>query len=283
MTIGICGAGTMGRGIAIACMNKNIPCIVFEPHEAVRSSALSLIHSSFGTLVAKGKMTQDQAETALSLCSVVDSITELRSCSMVIEAIIEQSEAKRELFHQLESIVADECVLATNTSSISIASIARHLRIPQRFVGLHFFNPANIMKLVEIIPGPQTSEQTMKSSVAFAITLGKSPAIAKDVPGFIVNRVARNYYNESQRIVTEGGASIEQVDAIMKSAGFKMGPFELMDLIGVDVNLAVTKSMFEQYFFEPRFQPSGMQQYYVDAGLHGKKSGRGFYDYTSGQ
>ena len=195
---------------------------------------------------------------------------------MVIEAIAERLDIKHTLYRSLESVLAPTAILASNTSSISIAALARCLQDPSRFVGLHFFNPAHIMKLVEVIKGPRTSQKVVEVCVDFATGLGKVPVVAADAPGFIVNRIARNYYNESQRIVMEGASSIEQVDTLMKGLGFRMGPFELMDLIGVDVNLDVTKSQWEQFFHEPRFTPSLLQQQYVDAGLHGKKSGGGF-------
>lgn len=280
MRIGICGAGTMGRGIAIATAQAGIECRIFDPSTKVMDACMTAISDTFNKAVQKQKMSAEEADEALVRCNASTSLSEMADCDLVIEAIVELPDAKNTLFRELESIVTDNCILATNTSSIAIASLSRHLRCPQRFIGLHFFNPANIMKLVEIIRAPQTTDDVVKIATEFSIHLGKSPAIARDVPGFIVNRVARNFYNESQRIVTEGAATITQVDTIMKSAGFKMGPFELMDLIGVDVNLSVTKSMYEQYFYEPRFQPSGLQQYYVDAGLHGRKTGRGFYDYT---
>lgn len=279
MIIGICGAGTMGRGIAIAGAQSGIDCIVYDPSEDVRTRCQTAFKEHFERAVSKKKMSEDEASAAIARCTFVDSLSLLHPCSIVVEAIIELAEVKSALFNDLEDVVPEDCILATNTSSIAIASLSRNLRIPGRFIGLHFFNPANVMKLVEVIPAPQTTVEVVKAATDFALRLGKSPAIARDVPGFIVNRVARNFYNESQRIVTEGAATFLQVDTIMKAAGFKMGPFELMDLIGVDVNLSVTKSMYEQYFHEPRFQPSGLQQYYVDAGLHGRKTGKGFYDY----
>jgi len=170
--------------------------------------------------------------------------------------------------------------LATNTSSIAITALTASLQHPERFVGLHFFNPAHIMKLVEVIKGQRTAQSVVDDAFAFAKSLGKSPVVASDVPGFIVNRVARNFYNEPQRIVMERCATIEQVDTLMTSLGFKMGPFQLMDLIGVDVNLDVTTSQWQQFYNEPRFAPSLLQRQYVDAGNHGRKSGHGFYDYS---
>jgi 3-hydroxybutyryl-CoA dehydrogenase len=204
----------------------------------------------------------------------------LRPCGIVIEAIIEQADIKRSLYEALEGIVPLETLIASNTSSISITALAASMRYPERFAGLHFFNPAHIMKLVEVISGMKTAPATISALTTFAETLGKTPVEAKDVPGFIVNRVARNYYLEAMRIAMEGGATIPQIDGLMRSVGFKMGPFELVDLIGVDVNFAVTMSVWEQYFREPRFAPALLQKEYVDAGLWGKKSGEGFYRYN---
>lgn len=281
MILGVCGSGTMGRGIVIAAAQAGIPCIVYEPIPEFNEKSRAFLNDHFRKAIEKKKMIEQDALEAMERITFAAELSAMSICTIVVEAIIEDPQTKVELFQSLEIICSDDCILATNTSSISIASLARHLKRPEMFVGLHFFNPAHIMKLVEVIRGPRTAEHVIQRATQLAQTMGKSPAIARDVPGFIVNRVARNYYNESQRIVTEGGAGIEQVDTIMKAAGFKMGPFELMDLIGVDVNLSVTKSMYEQYFYEPRFQPSGLQQYYVDAGLHGRKTGRGFYDYST--
>lgn len=281
MKVSICGAGTMGRGIAIVCAQSGCETVLYDVNPAALEKAVHAIHTSFDSSVAKQRMTAGDAEKAKEKIIAATTIDPMKGSDFIIEAIIEQLDAKTDFFKVVEAEIADgTTILASNTSSISINSIARELQRPEQFIGLHFFNPANIMKLVEIINGVRTSSETLQRSVAFAKQLGKTPAVAKDVPGFIVNRVARNYYNEAQRIVTESAASIQQVDVVMKSLGFKMGPFELMDLIGVDVNLDVTKSISAQYFNEPRFQPSVLQQQYVDAGLHGKKTGRGFYDYT---
>ncbi len=281
MVIGICGAGTMGKGIAVASLQAGHHCVVFDLNDELVQSCHGFVRKQMEIAVSKSKMTESAMNDSLGRLSTTIQVSDLSGCDIVIEAIVERSDAKDHLFAELEKVVSASCILATNTSSIAVASLARKLTNPSRFIGLHFFNPAHIMKLVEIIPCPGTSELCLAQSLLFIKELGKSPAVAKDVPGFIVNRVARNYYNESQRIVSEGGANIRQVDAIIKAHGFKMGPFELMDLIGVDVNLDVTKSMYQQYFFEPRFQPSLLQQQYVDAGLHGRKSGRGFYDYRT--
>lgn len=276
MTIGICGAGTMGRGIAIASLSSGHSVILFDLSSDALAAAVRYVQDQLSKAVEKGKLTQERFESASAAISSSTDVAALRPSDMVIEAIAERLDIKHTLYRSLESVLAPTAILASNTSSISIAALARCLQDPSRFVGLHFFNPAHIMKLVEVIKGPRTSQKVVEVCVDFATGLGKVPVVAADAPGFIVNRIARNYYNESQRIVMEGASSIEQVDTLMKGLGFRMGPFELMDLIGVDVNLDVTKSQWEQFFHEPRFTPSLLQQQYVDAGLHGKKSDGGF-------
>lgn len=281
MNIGIVGAGTMGRGIAVACLSSSHTVVLVDVQQPALDNATASILSSLQGAVDRGKLPADVVDVAQSSLTTSTSLSGLSNCDLVIEAIAERLDIKNAVFQELEPLVAPSCIIASNTSSISITALARVLKDPTRFVGLHFFNPANIMKLVEVIEGRRTSSDVVQTCVAFAKGLGKTPVVARDVPGFIVNRVARNFYNESQRIVMEGAASIEQVDRHIKSLGFRMGPFELMDLIGVDVNLDVTTSQWEQFYLEPRFQPSLLQRQYVDGGLHGKKSGRGFYDYES--
>lgn len=276
MIIGICGAGTMGRGIAIASLSAGHSVVLVDLSSDALDAAVQYVRDQLSKSVEKGKLTESQYDSATSSISSSTEATALGSADIVIEAIAERLDVKHALFRELEKVVTTTAILATNTSSISIASLARCLNDPSRFVGLHFFNPAHIMKLVEVIKGPRTSTLVVDACVDFAKGLGKVPVVAADAPGFIVNRIARNYYNESQRIVMEGASSIEQVDLLMRGLGFRMGPFELMDLIGVDVNQDVTKSQWEQFFHEPRFTPSLLQQQYVDAGLHGKKSGGGF-------
>jgi 3-hydroxybutyryl-CoA dehydrogenase len=231
-------------------------------------------------IVAKGKLSTDDVEEMLNQCIISNHLTDMLSCDIVIEAIIEKREPKEELFRLLEKILMNDTIIATNTSSISISQLALGLKHPERFVGIHFFNPAHIMKLIEVIPGAKTSENTLRSTYAFIQQLGKTAVLAKDVPGFIVNRVARNFYNESLRIVQEQVADVETVDKLITAQGFKMGPFELMDLIGVDTNFAVTTSIWEQYFYDPRYAPSTLQREYVMAGKHGIKTGEGFYRYN---
>ncbi len=276
MIVGICGAGTMGRGIAIASLTAGHSIVLFDIAESAVEAARSNVIEQLRKAVEKGKLSQEALDASSTKLTTSVELASLRNVDIVIEAIAERLDIKHALFSELEKVVGPTAIMASNTSSISIASLARVLSQPARFVGLHFFNPAHIMKLVEVIKGPRTSDEVIQTCVEFAKGLGKTPVVAADAPGFIVNRIARNFYNESQRIVMEGAATIPQVDELIKGLGFKMGPFELMDLIGVDVNLDVTKSQWSQFFHEPRFTPSLLQQQYVDAGLHGKKSGGGF-------
>ena len=276
MIVGICGAGTMGRGIVIASLTAGHSIVLFDIAESAVEAARSNVIEQLRKAVEKGKLSQEALDASSTKLTTSVELASLRNVDIVIEAIAERLDIKHALFSELEKVVGPTAIMASNTSSISIASLARVLSQPARFVGLHFFNPAHIMKLVEVIKGPRTSDEVIQTCVEFAKGLGKTPVVAADAPGFIVNRIARNFYNESQRIVMEGAATIPQVDELIKGLGFKMGPFELMDLIGVDVNLDVTKSQWSQFFHEPRFTPSLLQQQYVDAGLHGKKSGGGF-------
>lgn len=280
MTIGICGSGIMGRGIALACIQNGRPAILYDVNADALDAARQYIDKQLAKGVQRGKLSEADAEQAKKITTYSADLVDFAPCGMVIEAIVEDLGVKQRLFSDLEDIVANDAILATNTSSIAVTSIAVALRHPERFIGMHFFNPAHIMKLVEVIKGAKTSQATVETTVQLAKDLKKSPAVAKDVPGFIVNRVARNFYNEALRICTENAATVAQVDTIMKSAGFKMGPFELMDLIGVDTNFAITQSVWAQYYYEPRFAPALMQHEYVLANLHGRKTGRGFHDYA---
>ena len=281
MIIGICGAGTMGRGIALSSLLAGHHVTITDLSAQAVEAAATYVHGQLQTSVEKGRITAEQRDAMSSALTTSTQLDTLASSDLVIEAIAEKLDIKHALFTALEAICRPDCVLSSNTSSISITALARCLKDPSRFVGLHFFNPAHIMKLVEVISGVLTSPTVVSFAVEYAKGLGKTPVIAKDAPGFIVNRVARNYYNEAQRIVMEGAASVEQTDRCMKALGFKMGPFELMDLIGVDVNLDVTTSMWGQFFYEPRFTPSVLQQQTVNGGMHGRKTGRGFYPYES--
>lgn len=272
----------MGRGIALASLLAGQNIRLFDISDKVLNSAQAYIDSQIQKMSEKGKLSEEAAQKARQSAQYTSDISSLiPDANFIIEAIIEYPEPKQQLFESIENTgLMPDTILATNTSSLSVNVLSRGRKYPDRFVGLHFFNPAHLMKLVEIVKAASTSQDTIEKSTEWAVSLGKSPVIARDVPGFIVNRVARNYYNEAMRIATEGAASPLQIDNIMKSAGFKMGPFELMDLIGNDVNLEVTKSVAAQYFNEPRFTPSLMQQEIVNAGLYGRKTGAGFFDYS---
>jgi 3-hydroxybutyryl-CoA dehydrogenase len=272
MIIGICGSGIMGRGIALAALQSEHAVVLVDQRAEALEEAGSWVSEQLTKAAEKGRMTAAAAQSALTRIQTSTDLVQLNACDLVVEAITERLDAKTDLLSRIEAIIRSDAVLATNTSSIAIAALARSLRDPSRFAGLHFFNPPHIMKLVEVVSGPRTSEHTTRFCVEFAKGLGKTPVVARDVPGFIVNRVARNYYNEAQRIVMEGAATVEQVDASLKGLGFKMGPFELMDLIGVGTNLDVTTSQWQQFFLEPRFQPSLLQRQVVDAGESFTKS-----------
>ena len=281
--VGVVGGGAMGTGIAQVAAASGYKVVIFDARpEAVKASITSICNM-YGKLAEKGKMTDDEVQAASDRLSGASSLAELKDAAIVIEAIVESLDVKRTLFADLEGIVHDDCILATNTSSISVTAIAARLRLPQRLVGLHFFNPVPLMALVEVVEGLATSRAVAGTVYATAAAWGKNPVHAKSTPGFIVNRVARPFYGEALRLLNEQAADAATLDAIMREAGgFRMGPFELMDLIGHDINFSVTQSVFHAYFNDPRFTPSVLQQEMVNAGYLGRKSGRGFYDYTPG-
>lgn len=281
MKIMICGSGTMGRGIALVSILSGHSAILFDKNQEALNQAKSFIDGQLKKSLDKGSIKNEQYEEYSKRCIFTGELSEqVSQADIVIEAIIESLEIKEDLFSSIEdSNLREDAILATNTSSLSVNVLSKKRKYPHNFIGLHFFNPAHIMKLVEIIKTPMTKEEVLNVALEFCRSINKVPVIAKDVPGFIVNRVARNYYNEAMRIATEHASNPQQIDTLMKSLGFKMGPFELMDLIGNDVNLEVTKSVAAQYFSEPRFTPSLMQQDIVNAGRYGRKSGAGFYDY----
>ena len=280
VSIGVVGAGAMGAGIAQVAAVAGHRVLLFDTRVGAAQSAIDGIVAMVDKLAAKGRLTSDQAMRVRAELQAVDTVSGFSECGLVIEAIVENLEAKRSLFRGLEDVVAHDTLLATNTSSISITAIAAALRHPDRLVGMHFFNPAPLMPLVEVITGAATSKFAVDTIHATATEWGKTPVFAKSSPGFIVNRVARPFYAENLRVLGEGGASCATIDAVMREAGgFRMGPFELMDLIGHDVNYAVTRSVFEAFYGDPRFTPSLIQRELVDAGFLGRKSGRGFYVY----
>ncbi len=281
MKIGIIGSGAMGSGIAqVAAQSGNDVVLCDTRTEALDKSKAGLSQTLI-KLVEKGKLTQEAATQLDNRIQYSIDLKEMAGCDLIIEAIVENLEVKKTLFANLEAIVSEQCILASNTSSLSITAIASSCQKPERVLGIHFFNPAPLMPLVEIIPALQTSIELPEKIKVLLESWNKVPVMAKDTPGFIVNRVARPFYGEALRIFEEGIADIATIDAAMKDLGFKMGPFELMDLIGNDVNYAVTESVFSAMYFDQRYRPSITQKRMTEAGWLGRKSGRGYYGYNN--
>jgi 3-hydroxybutyryl-CoA dehydrogenase len=275
--IGIIGSGAMGQGIAQVCATGGYQVLFYDIDRKIAEKGIQGITRNFDQAIAKGKLSEEKKNSILGNIRVV-SFEELK-VDLAIEAVVEKLEVKQNLFGELEKINSAETVFTSNTSSLPIAKIADTLKNPHRFLGLHFFNPAHLMKLVEVIAGNQTDKMLIAPIVEFVRTIEKIPVVVKDSPGFIVNRVARFYYLESLRLLEEGTADIGAIDALMRSAGFKLGPFELMDLIGNDVNLEVSRLMYEAFDHTPRFKPSLIQEEKVRRGELGKKTGKGYYNY----
>ena len=281
--IGVIGAGSMGIGIAQVASNAGCNIFLFDQNKSVREQSIKKLEKVLVRLIEKGKLNIVEKNSILKNITIVDSLESMKDSDLIIEAIVENSTIKKELFSNMETIVSNDCVLATNTSSISITSLASSLKNPSRFIGIHFFNPAPVMPLVEIIPALQTNNHLVKEVHQLLINWNKKPVVAKDSPGFIVNRIARPFYSEALRIYEEQIADFVTIDFAMKHiGGFKMGPFELMDFIGNDVNYAVTESVFKAFYYDPRYKPSFTQKQYADAGWHGRKSNKGYYDYSDG-
>lgn len=280
--IGIIGAGTMGSGIAAASAINGFTTLLYDIYPEAVSKAISNISKGFQKLEEKGKIDTAKRTAAEENIQPIAELTGLNDCDIIIEAAIENLDLKKELYRKLDEITKSEAILATNTSSFSITSISTAIKNnPGRVVGMHFFNPANIMKLVEVIKGEFTSDDTVNTVSELCKSLGKVPVLCKDTPAFIVNRVARAFYGESLKIMGEENLSAEKIDKVMKEEGlFAMGPFELMDLIGIDINLSVTKSVYEAFFYDQKYKPSPIQQKMVDSGLLGRKTKQGFYKYN---
>ena len=278
--VAVIGSGAMGAGIAQVAAAAGYEVKLFDTRPEAVAKAIADIGAVYARLVEKGRMNEADAATASARLHGVADLHQVAGAAIVIEAIVENLDIKRMLFADLENVVGEDCILATNTSSISVTAIAARLRCPGRLVGMHFFTPVPLMALVAVISGLATTQQVADSVYATAAAWGKSPVHAKSTPGFIVNRVARPFYAEALRLLSEQAADPATLDAVMREAGgFRMGPFELMDLIGHDVNFSVTQSVFNAYFGDPRFMPSVHQQEMVNAGFLGRKSGRGFYQY----
>lgn len=277
--IGVIGAGSMGRGIAQVAATAGHEVIIFDTNTETLAQARDFILKMLNKLATKGKLTDQEAKAIFGRIYFVESFSSFSDCNLIIEAIIENLEIKQKVFKELETIVSADCILASNTSSLSIGSLAAACKNASRFIGIHFFNPAPLMKLVEVIPAIQTDQAIVASSRKLIESWGKAVVLAKDTPGFIVNKVARPFYSEALRIYEENDYSCADIDQALKQIGFRMGPFELMDYIGHDVNYKVTETVWKAFYYDPRYKPSLTQKALADAGYLGRKSGKGFYEY----
>jgi 3-hydroxybutyryl-CoA dehydrogenase len=279
--IGILGAGTMGSGIAQVAATAGHSVVLVDINNEQLAKAKVALKSILDRLTEKGKISVDTANEIFQRIHFSNLIGDFANCALVIEAIVERIDIKKQAFTEIEKQVSETCIIASNTSSLSIASIGATLKNPSRVIGTHFFNPAPLMPLVEIIPAVQTQADTIEKTKNWMKSWGKTAVLVKDTPGFIVNRIARPFYGEALRIYEEGIADFATIDwAMTDIAGFKMGPFTLMDYIGNDVNYAVTESVFAAFYFDPRFKPSFTQKRHAEAGFLGRKSGRGYYSYA---
>jgi 3-hydroxybutyryl-CoA dehydrogenase len=281
--IGVIGSGSMGTGIAQVAATAGHEVYLYDNNPSALDRSEAFIHKIMNRLVEKGRLQSGEAEAIKNRIHYQSNLFACSDASLIIEAIVENVDIKKQVFETLEDAVGEDAILATNTSSLSIAAIAAACKKPERVIGIHFFNPAALMKLVEIVPAVQTSEATQQKATEIIKGWGKTTVLAKDTPGFIVNRVARPFYGEALRILEEGLADVPTIDwAMTEIGGFKMGPFTLMDYIGNDINYTVTETVFEAFYYDQRYRPSFIQKRMVEAGFLGKKSGRGFYDYTEG-
>lgn len=282
--VGIIGSGTMGSGIAQVAATSGCKVKMYDTNQEALDKSKVALEKVLFRLVEKGRVDSEEKSKIQGNITYVKTLKDLQDSDLTIEAIVENLPIKQKVFTELEGYVSDDCIIASNTSSLSIASIASSLQKPERCIGIHFFNPAPLMKLVEVIPAIQTSKEVLDKSVQIISDWNKVVAVAKDTPGFIVNRVARPFYGEALRIYEEGLADFATIDWSLKTlGGFRMGPFELMDFIGNDVNYTVTETVFEAFYYDPRYKPSFTQKRFSEAGYLGRKSGKGYYDYQNGK
>jgi len=281
-TVGVVGSGTMGSGIAQTCVQHGFRVLLYDLNDAIVQKAFTQIKKRLNRLVEKGKMEEQTFQESISRIETCTDLSLMKACDLVIEAVPEKINIKKEIFQALDEHCPEQTILTTNTSSFSVTEIASVTKTGERVAGLHFFNPVPLMPLVEVVRGVKTSEDTLKKLAQFVSSLHKDPVVCEDTPGFIVNRIARPFYNEALKIAGERLAKPEQIDRIMKKAGrFKMGPFELQDLIGIDVNFSTTETVYNSFFGEERFRPHYFQQRMVQSGKLGRKAGEGYYRYEN--
>ncbi|MEK3644543.1 3-hydroxyacyl-CoA dehydrogenase NAD-binding domain-containing protein [Aeribacillus sp. FSL K6-2848] len=281
-TVGVVGSGTMGSGIAQTCVQHGFRVLLYDLNDAIVQKAFTQIKKRLNRLVEKGKMEEQTFQDSISRIETCTDLSLMKACDLVIEAVPEKINIKKDIFQALDEHCPEQTILTTNTSSFSVTEIASVTKTGERVAGLHFFNPVPLMPLVEVVRGVKTSEDTLKKLAQFVSSLHKDPVVCEDTPGFIVNRIARPFYNEALKIAGERLAKPEQIDRIMKKAGrFKMGPFELQDLIGIDVNFSTTETVYNSFFGEERFRPHYLQQRMVQSGKLGRKAGEGYYRYEN--